>query len=212
MYNFLYSYHLSAWYCIDIIRKILKRSYSHIGVERLKLMSLRCLAMFWLHLGMFKMALVLWALLQIPLILVILHLFIVLYRCIPTLATDLLANSSFITNLAGNNITKSVIEAGLQWVHSLYQWLFPFWYYQHFLNSLFQVICFHKYHLSRLHFLCTRKYRSDKTFQIIVIVCSFTLNYHFPCFFYFQRPSISFKCTKFWNVGMYMFVNIEDKN
>lgn len=38
----------------------------------------------------------------------------VLYRCIPTLATDLLANSSFITNLAGNNITKSVIEAGLQ--------------------------------------------------------------------------------------------------
>ena len=169
MYNFLYSYHLSAWYCIDIIRKILKRSYSHIGVERLKLMSLRCLAMFWLHLGMFKMALVLWALLQIPLILVILHLFIVLYRCIPTLATDLLANSSFITNLAGNNITKSVIEAGLQWVHSLYQWLFPFWYYQHFLNSLFQVICFHKYHLSRLHFLCTRKYRSKMIPQYCTI-------------------------------------------
>ena len=169
MYNFLYSYHLSAWYCIDIIRKILKRSYSHIGVERLKLMSLCCLAMCWLHLGMFKVALVLWALLQIPLILVILHLFIVLYRCIPTLATDLLANSSFITNLAGNNITKSVIEAGLQWVHSLYQWLFPFWYYQHFLNSLFQVICFHKYHLSRLHSLCTRKYRSKMIPQYCTI-------------------------------------------
>ena len=132
-------------------------------------MPLCCLAMFWLHLGMFKVALVLWALLQIPLILVILHLFIVLYRCIPTLATDLLANSSFITNLAGNNITKSVIEAGLQWVHSLYQWLFPFWYWQHFLNSLFKVICFHKYHLSRLHFLCTRKYRSKMIPQYCTI-------------------------------------------
>lgn len=38
----------------------------------------------------------------------------VLYRCIPTLANNLLVNSSFLTNLAGNNMTKAAIEAGLE--------------------------------------------------------------------------------------------------
>lgn len=43
-------------------------------------------------------------------------LFAVLYRCIPTLADNLLANNSVITNAAGNNVTKAAIETGLEWV------------------------------------------------------------------------------------------------
>lgn len=38
----------------------------------------------------------------------------VLYRCIPTLADNLLANNSVITNAGGSNMTKAVIEAGLE--------------------------------------------------------------------------------------------------
>ena len=40
--------------------------------------------------------------------------FAVLYRCIPTLVDNLLANNSVITNAAGNNVTKAAIETGLE--------------------------------------------------------------------------------------------------
>ncbi|KAJ7334391.1 hypothetical protein OS493_014702 [Desmophyllum pertusum] len=38
----------------------------------------------------------------------------VLYRCIPTLVENLLANNSVIINAAGSNMTKKAIEAGLE--------------------------------------------------------------------------------------------------
>lgn len=38
----------------------------------------------------------------------------VLYRCIPTLVGNVLANNSVITNAAGNNVTKAAIETGLE--------------------------------------------------------------------------------------------------
>lgn len=41
---------------------------------------------------------------------------LVLYRCIPTLVGDLLVNGSVIQNVAGTNMTKAVLEKGIELV------------------------------------------------------------------------------------------------
>lgn len=41
---------------------------------------------------------------------------LVLYRCIPTLVGDLFVNGSVIQNVAGTNMTKAVLEKGIELV------------------------------------------------------------------------------------------------